>query len=104
MPKSKDKNTKLSKTEYSKRLVTAVLVVAFIMLQENYILAFLGMDPMENLAMTIVTSIIGVSIGYFVKAYLGKKASEATRLEEKKMDAPNNQNGVKNEESEEGFG
>jgi hypothetical protein len=36
-----------------------------------------------------------------VKAYLGKKASEATCLEEKKIDTPNNQNGVNNEE---GFG
>lgn len=55
----------------TKRAVTAVLTVALVDLQLTYILAFLGRDQIaESLSGTIADTIIGVMIGYFMKALL----------------------------------
>lgn len=56
-------------TTYTKRAVTAVLVVALIDLQLSYILAFIGQVQIaESLSSTIASTIVGVMLGYFFKA------------------------------------
>ena len=54
---------------FTKKAVTAILVISLIDLQLSYILAFLGKDQIaESLSSTITTTIIGVMLGYFLKA------------------------------------
>lgn len=54
---------------YTKKAVTAILVIALIDLQLSYVLAFMGQVQIaESLSSTIATTIVGVMIGYFLKA------------------------------------
>ena len=54
---------------FTKKAVSAILVISLIDLQLSYILAFLGKDQIaESLSSTITTTIIGVMLGYFLKA------------------------------------
>ena len=54
---------------FTKKAVTAILVISLIDLQLSYILAFLGKDQIaESLSSTITNTIIGVMLGYFLKA------------------------------------
>lgn len=54
---------------YTKRAVTLILAVSLIDLQLSYILAFLGKDQIaESLSTTIADTIVGVMLGYFLKA------------------------------------
>lgn len=76
------KRKRITKKEFSKRMTAIILAVALIDLQLTYVLAFLGRDTVETLAITLVTEIIAVVITYSLKAYFGKKAEEKTRLEE----------------------
>ena len=78
--KKKDKKT--NKKEYSKRITTLILIVALIDIQLTYILAFLGKEIAETLAITLVTEVVAVFGTYSIKAYLGKRNEEKTRLEE----------------------
>lgn len=56
---------------FTKKAVTAILVVSLFDLQLSYILAFIGKEQIaESLSSTIATTIIGVMIGYFIKALL----------------------------------
>ncbi len=54
---------------YTKKAVTAILVVSLLDIQLSYILAFIGKEQIaESLSSTIASVIIGVMIGYFLKA------------------------------------
>lgn len=54
---------------FSKKAVTAILVVALVDLQLSYVLAFLGKEQIaETLSSEIASVIIGVILGYFMKA------------------------------------
>ena len=54
---------------YTKRAVTAILVVSLIDLQLSYILAFMDkVQIAESLSSQIATVIVGTMVGYFLKA------------------------------------
>ena len=56
-------------TTFTKRAVAIVLAVSLIDLQLSYILAFLGKEQIaETLSGQIVDTILGVMLGYFLKA------------------------------------
>lgn len=56
-------------TTFTKKAVSAILVIALIDLQLSYLLAFLGKDQIaETLSTTIADTIVGVMLGYFLKA------------------------------------
>ena len=80
------KKKTVAKMTYSKRIATIVLIVALIDIQLTYVLAFLGKEIAETLAITLVTEVVAVFGIYCVKAYLGKRNEEETRLKEKEMD------------------
>lgn len=73
---------KKTKKEYSKRMTTLILIVALVDIQLTYVLAFLGKEIAETLAITLVTEVVAVFGTYSIKAYLGKRNEEKTRLEE----------------------
>lgn len=54
---------------FTKRAVTAILVVSLFDMQLSYLLAFLGKEQIaESLSSTIADVIVGVMIGYLFKA------------------------------------
>lgn len=77
---------KTTKKEYSKRITTLILAVALVDIQLTYILAFLGKEIAETLAVTLVTEVVAVFGTYCIKAYLGKRNEERIRLEESQQD------------------
>lgn len=78
--------TDAQKLTYTKRMVTALLIIGLIDLQFTYLLSFLGRESVQDLSIAIVTYILGVAITYMVKSFFGKKEEEKTRLEEKELD------------------
>lgn len=54
---------------YSKRCVTFILILAELQICASYVLAFMGHDQIaEALSSQVVITVVGVMIGYFVKA------------------------------------
>ena len=54
---------------FSKKAVAVILAVSLIDLQLSYILAFMGKEQIaESLSSQIASLIIGVMVGYFMKA------------------------------------
>lgn len=54
---------------FSKKAVVVILAIALIDLQLSYLLALLGRDQIaESLSSTIAEVIVGVMLGYFLKA------------------------------------
>ena len=54
---------------FTKIAVTAILVTSLIDLQLSYILAFMGREQIaETLSTRIVEMVVGVMLGYFLKA------------------------------------
>lgn len=84
--KKKRAPKKITKKEYSKRITTLILVVALVDIQLTYILAFLGKEIAETLAVTLVTEVVAVFGTYCIKAYFGKRNEERIRLEESQQD------------------
>lgn len=72
-----------NKRTFSKRMVKSIMYVALIDLQLTYILAFLGREQIaESLSSDICTVIVGVGLGYFMKAYLETKQEEKMKRED----------------------
>lgn len=54
---------------YTKKAVAIILAVSLIDLQLSYVLAFIGKEQIaESLSSQIASTIIGVMLGYFMKA------------------------------------
>lgn len=81
--------TKFSKwlETFTKRAVFCILAVSLFDLQLSYLLAFLGKEQIaENLSVSVVTTIIPVMLGYFLKALFEtffEKREERLKREEK---------------------
>lgn len=73
------------KKTFSKKAVRWLLIIALFDLQLSYLLAFLGREQIaETLSITVVTEIIAVMLGYFMKSFKETKEEENVRLEEEK--------------------
>lgn len=93
---------KISKQTFTKRLVTVIIIFAEIDVQLTYVLAFLNREIAETLGVAIVTEILGVSLGYFIKAYLETKADRKQNLENAKFNAflSSNDSNIEEEQSD----
>ena len=85
--RNKKLKPRVSKQTFTKRLVLVIVIFAEIDVQLTYVLAFLNREIAETLGVAIVTEILGVSIGYFAKAYLETKAERHQNLEQQKFNA-----------------
>lgn len=72
----------------SKVLTAFILMVAIIDLQLSYILAFMGKEIAETLSVAIVTEIVAVVLGYFIKSFHETKEAEKIRLKRDMEDVP----------------
>lgn len=64
-----------------------MLIIALFDLQLSYLLAFLGREQIaETLSITVVTEIIAVMLGYFMKSFKETKEEESVRLLEEQRE------------------
>ena len=78
------KKNKKQKYQMSKVITGIILFVAIVDLQLSYILAFMGKEIAETLSVAIVTEIVAVVLGYFIKAFNETREAEKIKLEIKK--------------------
>lgn len=72
---------------FTKKAVAAILVTALIDLQLSYVLAFMGKEQIaEELSSRIVEMVIGVMLGYFMKALFETFFSEREKRLNKQLD------------------
>jgi uncharacterized protein YacL len=80
------------KATFSKKAVKWILITALFDLQLSYLLAFLGREQIaETLSITVVTSVIAVMLGYFMKSFKETKEEEKVRLIEQKRESEEEQ-------------
>lgn len=102
--KKKTKKPKLFET-FTKSWVTVLMIVAIIDLQLTYVLAFLGKDQIaETLSIAIVTEIIGIMVGYIVRAYFDTATESKHQLEREKLGLDNSLTTDLEDESDIGVG
>ncbi|WMI80341.1 hypothetical protein [Anaerotignum sp. MB30-C6] len=78
---------KRRKKTFSKKAVQGILYIALFDLQLSYLLAFLGREQIaETLSITVVTEVIAVILGYFLKAYFETREEEKVRLIEQRRE------------------
>ncbi|WP_352400940.1 hypothetical protein [Anaerotignum sp.] len=80
------------KRTFSKKAVRWLVIIALFDLQLSYLLAFMGREQIaETLSITVVTEIIAVMLGYFIKSFQETKEEENVRLIEEQRRGEENQ-------------
>ncbi len=82
------KKSKKQKYQMSKVLTGIILSVAVVDLQLSYILAFMGKEIAETLSVAIVTEIVAVVLGYFMKSFSETREAEKNKLKRDMEDIP----------------
>lgn len=87
MKQGEKRKGKRRKLTFSKKAVAVILAVAMVDLQLSYLLAFLGREQIaETLSITVVTEIVAVMLGYFMKSYKETREEEKIKVKEKRME------------------
>lgn len=79
---------------YSQRLMLVLICASMAWVTWSYVLASLGKDPVENLAIAIVSTLIVALLAYFVKSFGEKNSRNKYKVDENGM--PYNVEGVSN--------
>ena len=81
------KRERSDKRTFTKQTVRFLLIVAIIDLQLSYVLAFLGrVEIAETLSITVVTEIIAVMLGYYLKAFSETREEKRMAFKEKQQE------------------
>ena len=84
---------------FTKIAVTAILGVSLVDLQLSYILAFMGKDQIaETLSATIVEMVVGVMLGYFLKALFETFFEEREKRLNKQIKSFGNESDIEGED------
>ena len=84
---------------FTKIAVTAILGVSLVDLQLSYILAFMGKDQIaETLSATIVEMVVGVMLGYFLKALFETFFEEREKRLNKQIRSFGNESDIEGED------
>lgn len=67
---------------YSQKLLLVLMCVAMAWVTWSYVLASLGKDPVENLAIAIVSTLIVALLAYFVKSFGEKNSRNKYKVDE----------------------
>ena len=54
---------------FTKRLVAFIIVFCFINIEASYILALLGKDPLQDITNNLITTVLGTTAIYIVRAF-----------------------------------
>lgn len=84
---------------YSQKLLLVLMCVAISWVTWSYVLASLGKDPVENLAIAIVSTLIVALLAYFVKSFGEKNSRNKYKVDEN--GTPYDLEGVSNESDSE---
>lgn len=95
------KKNKKKKYQMSKVLTAFILIVAIVDLQLSYALAFMEKEIAETLSVAIVTEIVAVVLGYFIKSFNETKEAERIKLQNAKLQNEKSDRGETVPESEE---
>lgn len=77
---------KLSKLEFSKRLMIVLTAYNIIMTIWAFVLYSVGREVPSEIVVALISGLFGEVTGYFTKAYLGKRNEEANKIEREKYD------------------
>ena len=100
-------NTKDKKKlrQLSKILIVVLLSMAGVWISWSYVLATIALvkmfdpQPLEELSKTVVTGVVGTSLGYFCKAYLETYSEKKNELEMIKLNNEDNNEDDNEEQS-----
>ena len=67
---------------YSQKLLLVLICTSIAWVTWSYILASLGKDPVENLAIAIVSTLIVALLAYFVKSFGEKNSRNKYKVDE----------------------
>ena len=70
---------------YSQKLLLVLICVSTAWVTWSYVLASLGKDPVENLAIAIVSTLIVALLAYFVKSFGEKNSRNKYKVDENGM-------------------
>ena len=85
MSRRRNGKGKKPRLQMSKVLTGVILLVALMDLQLSYILAFMGKEIAETLSVAVVTEIVAVILGYFIKSFNETKEAERIKLQNAKL-------------------
>lgn len=74
--KTKRKRSDKQKQTFSKRMVAIIIGFGILDIQLAYVLALLDKQVPETLTVAIVTEIVGVALGYFIKSFRETREEE----------------------------
>lgn len=78
----KRRRRRIDKHTFTKIMVTWLLILGMINGTIPFILSACGKDPVSEMGIAWVTQILGVSIGYMIKAYFETKQEKKQALDE----------------------
>lgn len=90
--KRKKTDAKTKHRQYTKTFVTTITVFAIIWISISYamgiyaLFAYATTDLLSELSQQICITLLGMSLGYFCKAYLETYAEQKNKLAERQMD------------------
>lgn len=79
---------------YSQKLMLVLICASMAWVTWSYVLASLGKDPVENLAIAIVSTLILGLLAYFIKSFGEKNSRNKYKVDEN--GTPYNMEGVRN--------
>ena len=82
--KKQKKRQKWSDFTLDEQFTVLSLIVCMIFLIQHYILAYLGKDPMTELAIIIVSAVVIILVKYAVKSFRAKREEEIMKYKREK--------------------
>lgn len=84
--KKKNKKTRYKWKDYTldEQFTIISLIICMIFLIQHYILAYLGKDPMIELAVIIVSAVVVILVKYSIKSFKGKREEEIVKYKRDK--------------------
>ena len=82
--KKKNPRTRWSDFTLDEQFTLISLIVCMIFLIQHYILAYLGKDPIIELAVIIVSAVVIILLKYSIKSFKGKREEEIVKYKRDK--------------------
>lgn len=80
---------KKKKTTFTKKWVNRLLWLSCLWVTLSFVLAFMGRENIaETLAITALTEIVAVCLGYFIKSFFETKEEELMKYQRDKKNVP----------------
>lgn len=98
--KKKNKRQKWKDFTLDEQFTIIFIGIALFFILLHYILAFMGLEPLETLATTWIVSIVAILVKYSIKSFKGKNEEEKMKYRRDLNNVPDTEN-LFNDEVEE---